>query len=42
MELVQKLEQLIEPTLKQGGYALVRLLFQGDTSNPVLQVKTTI
>ena len=38
MELTQKLEQLIEPTLSQGGYALVRLLFQGDPSNPVLQV----
>jgi len=38
MELVQKLEHLVEPALQQAGYALVRLLFQGDPSNPTLQV----
>lgn len=38
MDVIKKLEQLIGPTLQQAGYALVRLLFQGDASNPVLQV----
>ncbi len=38
MDIVQKVTQIIEPTLADMGFALVRVLFQGADNNNTLQI----
>ena len=38
MDIVQKIEQIIQPTLTDMGFALVRVLFQGAEHNNTLQI----
>ena len=38
MDIVQKVTQIIEPTLADMGFALVRVLYQGADTNNTLQI----
>lgn len=38
MDIVQKITQIIEPTLTDMGFALVRVLYQGADTNNTLQI----
>ena len=38
MDIVQKITQIIEPTLADMGFALVRVLYQGADTNNTLQI----
>ena len=38
MDIVQKVTQIIEPTLTDMGFLLVRVLFQGADTNNTLQI----